>query len=200
MSNLPQRIGIYSGTFNPIHSGHIMFALQALEGAGLDAVYFMPERRPRQKTLTEHYGHRVAMIRRALLPHPRLDVLETDDISFTVNRTFRRLQQQFEGDQLVFLMGSDVAIHLHSWPGIERMLVDAELAIGMRAGTSTSDLRRSLAALPVPHSHVHVLESFAPHVSSTEVRQALNERRHTHGILPSVERYSNRNWLYVSLA
>jgi nicotinate (nicotinamide) nucleotide adenylyltransferase len=177
-----------------------MFALQALERAGLDAVYFMPERRPRQKTQVEHYGHRVAMVRRALQPHPRLDVLETDDISFTVTRTFRRLQQQFADDQLVFLMGSDVATHLHSWPGVERVLIDAELAIGLRAGGSLDDLRRSLAALPISHSRVHILESFAPHVSSTEVRLALNERRHTHGILPSVARYSDRNWLYVSLA
>lgn len=195
-----KRIGIYSGTFDPVHSGHVMFALQALEQAGLDMIYFMPERRPRQKKQVEHYGHRVAMIRRALTPHPRLELLETDDISFTITRTYHRLREQFAGDQLVFLMGSDVAAHLHSWPGIERLCKDAELAIGLRATSTTTDVRRALAALPIMHSRVHLIDSIAPHVSSTEVRRALTERRRAQGVLSSVERYSNRNWLYVSLA
>lgn len=194
------RIGIYSGTFNPVHSGHITFALQALERARLDIIYFMPERRPRQKRHVEHYGHRVAMVNRALQPHPRLDVLETDDVSFTVARTFRRLAQRFEGAQLVFLVGSDVACHMHSWPLVENLLASSELVVGMRVDASADELRRSLAALPIPYSRVHVVNSYAPDVSSSEVRRALGERRHVRGILPSVVHYSNRNWLYVSLS
>ena len=127
------RIGIYSGTFNPVHSGHVTFALQALQTAKLDKVYFLPERRPRYKQHVEHYGHRVAMIRQALQLHPKLDVLETDDVSFTVSRTLPRLELQFPGAQLVFLMGSDVVTHLHAWPGADILLARSELAVGLRA-------------------------------------------------------------------
>jgi len=196
----PLRIGIYSGTFNPVHSGHVTFALQALQTANLDKVYFLPERRPRYKQNVEHYGHRIAMIRQALHLHPKLDVLETDDVSFTVTRTLPRLERRFTGAELVFLMGSDVSIHMSSWPNIELLLERSELAIGLRAGTSWHDVRLRLSALPATPRAVHVVESYAPHVSSKKVRQGLRERRYVHGLLASVARYSNKNWLYVSLS
>src|SRR5581483_3364510 len=88
-----KRIGIYSGVFDPVHAGHIGFALQAVERAGLDKVYFLPERRPYHKQGVEHFGHRVAMLKRATRPHPALSVLELEDISFTVERTLPKLQK-----------------------------------------------------------------------------------------------------------
>lgn len=196
----PLRIGIYSGTFNPVHSGHVTFALQALQTAKLDKVYFLPERRPRYKQNVEHYGHRIAMIRRALHLHPKLEVLETDDISFTVSRTLPRLELRFPGAELVFLMGSDVAIHVSSWPNIDMLLERSELAIGLRAGTSWQDVCLRLSPLTVPRHKLHVVQSFAPDVSSKLVRQGLRERRYVRGLLSSVVQYSNRNWLYVSLS
>ncbi|MEO6513704.1 MAG: nicotinate-nicotinamide nucleotide adenylyltransferase [Candidatus Saccharimonadales bacterium] len=196
----PRRIGIYSGTFNPVHSGHVTFALQALQAANLDQVYFLPERRPRYKQHVEHYGHRVAMIRHALKLHPKLEVLETDDVSFTVSRTLPRLEFQFPDAQMVFLMGSDVLTQLHTWPEAHRLLQRSELAIGLRSDVSWHDVRLRLSALPIHHDQVHIVESFAPDVSSKQVRQGLRERRYVHGLLSSVAHYSNRNWLYVSLS
>lgn len=196
----PVRIGIYSGTFNPVHSGHVTFALQALQSAKLDKVYFLPERRPRYKQNVEHYGHRVAMIRQALQLHPKLEVLETDDVSFTVSRTLPRLELQFPGAQLVFLMGSDVVSHLQSWPGSDILLKRSELAVGLRADSSWHDIRLRISALPIGRDKVHIVHSFAPDVSSKLVRQGLRERRYVHGLLSSVAHYSNRNWLYISLS
>jgi nicotinate-nucleotide adenylyltransferase len=199
MSRQP-RIGIYSGTFNPVHSGHVTFALQTLQAANLDKIYFLPERRPRYKKHVEHYGHRVAMIRQALQLHPKLEVLETDDVSFTVSRTLPRLELRFPGAELVFLMGSDVVTHLQTWPNAEMLLQRCELAIGLRAEAPWHELRLRLSALPIERSHIHIVESYAPDVSSKQVRQGLRERRYVRGLLSSVVHYSNRNWLYVSLS
>src|SRR4051812_33685276 len=126
------RIGIYAGTFDPVHAGHVTFALQAMEAAGLDKVYFLPERRPRNKQHVEHFGHRVAMLKRAAQPHPQFEVLELVDVSFSVERTLPKLRQQFADDELVFLFGSDVVVSLQSWPKSELLLKDNELVIGLR--------------------------------------------------------------------
>src|SRR3982750_4185468 len=99
------RIGIYAGVFDPVHAGHIAFALQAGDKARLDKIYFLPERRPRHKQGVEHFGHRVAMLKRASKPHTKLDVLELEDISFNMERTLPRLQKKLKGEQLVFLFG-----------------------------------------------------------------------------------------------
>lgn len=194
-----KRIGIYSGTFDPVHAGHIGFALQALQSAQLDYIYFMPERRPRHKQHVEHYAHRIAMLRAAVKPYAKLKVLETDDISFTIKRTLPRLQQRFRGAQLVFLAGSDVVAHMHTWPGAELLAQTCELAIGIREDSSPTEI------INLPHMQLlqrpfYMLESCAPNVSSHKIREALRARQYVQGLLSSVVRYSNRNWLYVSLA
>lgn len=195
----PLRIGIYSGTFNPVHAGHIAFALQSIEAAGLDRLYFLPERRPRHKKNVEHFGHRVAMLRQAVQPHPKLGVLEYDDVSFTVQRTLPRVLQQFRGHQLVFLMGSDVAAHAVEWPLVDRLFTRAEIVIGLREGADKQQLMQ-ITAQWTPQPKTYLITSQAPTVSSHKVREALGKRVHTSGLLHSVARYSNRHWLYVSLA
>jgi nicotinic acid mononucleotide adenylyltransferase len=159
----------------------------------------MPERRPRHKQHVEHYAHRIAMLRAAVKPYAKLRVLETDDVSFTIKRTLPRLQQRFKGSQLIFLAGSDVVAHMHTWPSIELLTQTCELAIGIREGSSHVGVSKlpymTRARLPF-----YIVESCAPSVSSHKVREALRKRHYVQGLLASVARYSNRNWLYVSLA
>jgi len=195
-----KRIGIYAGTFDPVHAGHVTFALQALQVANLDAIYFLPERQPRHKHGVEHLAHRIAMLKRAAQPHPRFQVLELPDVNFSVERTLPKLQQQFAGSQLVFLFGSDVISGFMSWPRIERLLQTSELVIGLRSADDQENVERQIAAWPVRPKALKVFASYAPDISSGKVRAALRHRSHTRGLLMSVQRYSNRHWLYISLA
>ncbi len=194
-----KRIGIYAGTFDPVHAGHVSFGLQAVTAAQLDMVYFLPERRPRGKQYVEHFGHRVAMLSRALAPHPQFAVLELVDGSFSVERTLPQLRRQFAGDQLVFLFGSDVVPQLAEWPKADRLLQDAELVIGLRYHDDRDSIHRIIEAWPVQPAAVTLFASYAPEVSSGRVREALRTRQPAQGLLTSVERYSNHNWLYISL-
>ena len=194
------RIGIYAGTFDPVHAGHISFALQALQVARLDKVYFLPERRPRDKSGVEHFGHRVAMLKRALKPHQRFGVLELVDVNFSVERTLPALQKQFAGDELVFLLGSDVVPGLANWPHANRLLAGNELVIGLRNQDDRASLHTIVEAWPVQPKAVTIFPSYAPAVSSGRVREALRRRQPAAGLLTSVERYSDRHWLYVSIA
>jgi nicotinate-nucleotide adenylyltransferase len=195
-----KRIGIYAGTFDPVHSGHITFALQALKAAKLDKVYFLPERRPRAKQHVEHFGHRVAMIRRAIKPHPQFDVLEMVDVNFNVERTLPHLQKEFPKSQLVFLFGSDVVTGLADWPQAENLLKKGELVVGLRSQNNRDEIKRIIEGWQTQPKAVTIFDSFAPDVSSGKIRQALRLRKPAQGLLKSVERYSDHHWLYVSLA
>jgi nicotinate-nucleotide adenylyltransferase len=193
------RIGIYAGTFDPVHAGHVTFALQSVEAAKLDEVYFLPERRPRTKQQVEHFGHRAAMLKRALEPHTRLRVLEMVDVNFSVGRTLPKLKELFAGDELVFLFGSDVVPRIADWPYAARLL-KREFVIGLRHQDKREDIHKIVEAWQTQPRAVTVFESYAPDVSSGKIREALRLRRPAKGTLKSVERYSDRNWLYVSLA
>jgi nicotinate-nucleotide adenylyltransferase len=195
-----RRIGIYAGTFNPVHAGHVAFALQAIETAKLDMVYFLPERQPRHKTGVEHFAHRVAMLKRAAQPHPRFGVLELTDVNFTPERTMPKLRQKFGRSQLIFLFGSDVISGLNDWPKVDRLLMESELVIGLRDQSEQQVVDQQIAACATQPKAVTIFSSYAPDVSSGRVREALRRRVHTQGLLASVRRYSDHNWLYVSLA
>lgn len=195
-----RRIGIYAGTFDPVHSGHIAFALQSLQAAKLDQVYFLPERRPRAKQQVEHFGHRVAMLKRALKPHPQFDVLELVDVSFSVERTLSSLQKKFAGSELVFLFGSDLVPGLADWPNADRFLESTELVIGIRSQDEPAVLHKIIENWAVQPKLLTMFASYAPEVSSGLIREALRHGQPVPGLLTSVERYSDHHWLYVSLA
>ena len=196
---LQKRIGIYSGTFDPVHAGHMAFALQALEQAKLDRIYFLPERRPRHKPGVEHFAHRVAMLKQATLPYQQFYVLEAVDTAFTVKRTLPMLKQKFKRDQLVFLFGSDAVTDLPNWPYAAQLLNASELVIAAREGKNTTDLQVAISNWPVQPQAALMLTSYAPSVSSTIVREALRARQPAAGLLRSVARYSDHHWLYVSV-
>jgi nicotinate-nucleotide adenylyltransferase len=193
-----KRIGIFSGTFNPVHAGHIGFALQSLTQAKLDKVYLMPERYREGKSDVAHFAHRVAMVRQAIRPHRQLGLIESSDVSFSVNKTLVKLRNQFYGYRLVFLVGSDSLKTMGSWPGVENLLKTSELVVGIRKADE-ADVATWVQALPVNPRQLTLIPSHAPAVSSTKIREALRRSETAEGTLSSVRRYSDRNWLYVSL-
>lgn len=195
-----KRIGIYAGTFDPVHTGHIAFALQAIKDAKLDRVYFLPERQPRHKSGVEHFAHRVTMLQHATRPYRRFGVLELTDVNFTPERTLAKLQQRFSGSQLVFLLGSDVVYSVPDWPKADRLLRECELVVGLREQASRQDIDEQITAWPTKPKALTIFNSYASDVSSGSVREALRHRAQVRGLLSSVRQYSNRHWLYVSLA
>lgn len=192
-----RRIGIYSGTFNPVHSGHISFALQAIKESQLDKIYFMIDRHRANKSDVAHYGHRVAMVKQAIKPYKKLQLLELNDINFSVSKTYPKLKALFVEDQLVFLLGSDVFLSIDKWPGIKPLLKDAELSVGIRFNDDQA-VKEQIASLNYA-KNIQLIKSYAPKVSSSKIRDALRRSQEAEGILSSVRLYSNRNWLYISL-
>ena len=107
-----QRIGIFGGTFDPVHLGHLIMAEQAREQAGLDQVWFVPAARPPHKLdrpLTA-FHHRVEMLALAVAGHSafRVNELEKDRSgpSYTVD-TLEELHRRHPDTAMHLLLGSD---------------------------------------------------------------------------------------------
>jgi nicotinate-nucleotide adenylyltransferase len=194
----PRRLGIYAGAFDPVHAGHVAFALQALKAAQLDQIIFLPERRPRFKPGVEHYAHRVIMLQQALQPHPHLAVMEMVDRYYSVTRTLPQLRALFPHDRLVFLMGSDTTLSVPDWPHAARLLTSCELVVGVRSEHQHSTMMTTIASWGSHPVGLTIVDSFAPDVSSSTIRQALRAGKHANGLLSSVKRYARQEWLYVS--
>lgn len=194
----PRKIGIFSGTFDPIHKGHITFALEAAEAAGLDFVYFLPDVIPHHKSGVTHYAHRVAMLKLALRPYQVLRVMELSDKRFTVARTLPKLQRMFAGDELHLLLGTDVleALRGGHWPHSERLLAQVRLVAGVRTGHELERARQILATI---QPHGLAIESGRAQASSRAIRNALHAGNDHHELLDSLRTYIAEHWLYASL-
>ena len=185
------RIGIFSGTFDPVHRGHIAFALAALKQAALDKVVLLPERSPRGKLGVSDFAHRVKMLRLAVRPHRKVSLLTLDEDRFTTEHTLPVLQKRFAGAELVLLLGSDVVRTFgFRWPQLDKLLTSVSLAISLRAGESEADMRLFLESLGKPVRATIVAGPHA-HVSATEVRSG-----NLQGIEPIVREYIEQNALY----
>ena len=200
---IKQRVGIFAGTFDPIHAGHIFFALEAARTAKLDKVVFMPERRPPRKQGVEHFGLRTAMITQAIKPYSNLELLELPDMFFNVTRTLPQLRKKYPNSELLFMMGSNNALEMNtdSWSkdAIKRYFKAGNLIIAMREGDDPKYLQQRLAKLPFKPKEVVIIKTSEQNVSSTKIRQALRDNKVVAGLLPSVYRYVKKQWLYISV-
>lgn len=194
------RAGIFAGSFDPIHQGHVDFALSAIRRAKLDKVYFLPEAKPRTKPTASHLAHRLAMLKLAILPHSSLDVLELPDRQFTVGKSLPRLNQKFHDDELFLMIGSDLLEHLGDWPLADRLLTRMGLIIGLRHGFRAEKAKTLIRQLPIKTGEVFILSSPGAKVSSAAIRQAVRSGQKPENLDSKVYEYIKSSWLYVAVS
>ena len=165
------KIGIYAGTFDPVHAGHLAFADVACQEAKLDRVIFMPEKLPRGKTGVTALATRIAQLEAALQPSKH-EVYRARQPQFTVTNTLSELRKHYSHLTLSFLMGSDIVPGLFMWPDIKQLLEHHQLIIGMREPHDRQEVETTLQELGA--RYVIVTTPHA-HVSSRQIREKANK-------------------------
>jgi nicotinate-nucleotide adenylyltransferase len=168
-----KRVGLFGGSFDPIHYGHLAIAEDARLALGLERVIFMPA--ARQPLKQGQHGAapeaRLAMVRLACAANPAFEVsaleIERAGPSYTIT-TLEALGA--EHGELVLLLGADAAADLPRWRAAERIAALAHLAVIERPGQHF-DSGKLLAALPQLSSRLTVLRGPQIAISSTMLRQ-----------------------------
>jgi nicotinate-nucleotide adenylyltransferase len=146
------RLGILGGTFNPPHLAHLVCAQEAQGELGLDRVLWVPARIPPHKTVEQDPGpeHRLELCRLIVAGNDRFAVsdmeLQREGPSFTVD-TLQVLKTQAPQDELVLILGGDIAAGLPEWNRPEQVLELATVAIARRRGTSRGAVEQALSRL-----------------------------------------------------
>jgi nicotinate-nucleotide adenylyltransferase len=199
------RIGVFGGTFDPIHLGHLILAEQCREQAKLDQVLFVPAALPphKQTQPLTPFGQRVEMLTLAISGQPafRIDELEKDRTgpSYTVH-TLTQLQERLPGDELCFILGSDCLPDLPIWYEPRRILELATLLVVARADWPTfsaKELRQSLHLGDVFPLRYELIEAPLITLSSRDIRRRIAEGRSVRYMIPrAVEAYVADKGLY----
>lgn len=195
-----KRVGIYSGSFDPIHNGHVAFALAALKQAKLDKIFFLVEPRPRRKQGVKAFEHRVAMVRLALKHHAQLGTIVLEHQRFTVQETLPILENRFKGAELYLLLGDDFFTHLVHWPQVTSLLNKVRFIVGSRA-MSKLEIKEQVRIIEKTKStkfHYEVVQTPQSEISSRRVRAQVKKGNLDVPVEPSVLRYIKREGLYQS--
>ena len=199
-------IGIYGGTFDPPHIGHVTAARAAMEVLGLDKLVLVPDAQPPHKVLPEggaapRQRYDMAVLATAALGK-RAEVsdmeLRRSGVSYTAD-TLAALREQYPDDTLYLLMGSDMFLSLHNWRRPEAIMAMAHIAPFSREAEDESAafaaqsarLEREFGAQVTVVPNPQVVE-----LSSTEVRAALAQGGGEDLLPPPVWGYIRREHLY----
>ena len=199
------RIGVYGGTFNPIHRGHLTAARAAADALGLEKVLLIPDNLPPHKALPAGSAtseDRLEMCRLTAGEVPGLEVLDLElrrsGPSYTSD-TLAELHAQYPDDELWLLVGSDMFLSLQEWHEPERILSLAGIAAFHRTrGDETERFAQQKANLEqIYGARVALLENpDVVEISSTELRVQLAQGRGRSFLTEAVCGYVLRRGLY----
>jgi nicotinate-nucleotide adenylyltransferase len=192
-----KRVGLFGGSFDPVHNAHIALARNALEQLTLDELRWIPVGVPWQKSRQlADAADREAMVRLAIEGEPRF-VLDRSElrrrgVSYTLD-TVRELAAAAPDDERVLILGQDQYASLHTWRDWRELLGLVSLAIANRPGALlTVDPQVAQAAhrvVPLPMMDI----------SSTEVRRRVAAGESIAGLVPAtVARYIEQRRLYLA--
>jgi nicotinate-nucleotide adenylyltransferase len=198
---LAMRIGIFGGSFDPVHLGHLILAEQCREQGRLDQVWFVPAARPPHKAEAEltPFAQRVEMLQLAIAGNEafRIQEVERDrpGPSYTAV-TLAELQHHHESYEWFLLVGADSLRDLPGWYHPEQIVQLAELLVMARPGVALvplEELKRQLG----PGVRLQVVSVPLIEIASTEVRARLRQKRSVRYLIPrAVEAFISDKRLY----
>lgn len=178
------KIGLFGGTFNPPHLGHVEAASQAVKALGLDRLLVTPDAQPPHKDLPEGSPDGAGRLRMTELAFAKVKHARVADMeirrggrSYTVD-TLRRLREKYPHDRLYLLMGTDMLLCFEEWREFREILSMAALVVFGRGEDDMPAMEMAAAKLRERYkASVRVLDIRALEISSTGLRELLRDRR-----------------------
>lgn len=190
-------VGLFGGTFNPIHNGHILIARTAVSQFGLSHVVFVPNGIPpdRQKEVRPDKEVRFQMVAEAVAAEDGLDVsrVEVDrkGPSYTID-TIRALKEDYP-EGICFIVGADRLAQIDRWKEPEAIIASVPFIVAPRAGASLSVFKQGL----FDEASIWPLDMPEVDISSTALRDRVRRGEPIGDSVPaSVEKYIAKHGLY----
>ena len=190
------KIGLYFGTFNPIHAGHLIIANHMAEYSGLDQIWLVvtPHNPLKKKSTLLDDHHRLQMVFLATEDYLKLKPSDVEfrlpQPSYTVN-TLAHLQEKFPTHEFSLIMGEDNLNSLHKWKNYEVILQNHDIYVYPRINTEVINPDIAIAA------RIHKVAAPVIEISSTFIRNSIKEGKNVRPLLPEkVWQYVTHNLFY----
>ena len=202
-----ERIGIYGGTFNPPHVGHLQAAKQAITALNLNHLLVIPDRIAPHKEIPQGSPtpkQRLEMLRLAAADCPQMEVLDIElnreGVSYTY-QTIQQLRPVYPDAELVLFMGTDMFLSFHTWRHPEIILENASLGVFYRGEKGEeAAIEAQKAAMEAMGATVYLVKNPVINISSTQMRRLLAFRCAGEFLPEGVLDYIRENRLYDTRA
>lgn len=197
------RIGIFGGTFDPVHFGHISIAKQSVDELVLDQLIIVPAKlQPFKLDVPVTIGtHRIEMLKLAFNGCEKITVsdyeLIQNQVSFTIN-TLNAFKEAYPDSKIWFLLGTDSFLKIEIWKDAEDLLSHFNLIVGARPGYKEMELENQIQHLQNTYgTNIYKLKNEKLDISSTDIRKKVHQGKSINEFVPlGVERYITKYALY----
>jgi nicotinate-nucleotide adenylyltransferase len=184
------KIGLFFGTFNPIHSGHLILANYLAEFTDLDEVWFVitPMSPFKQKMSLLENHHRLALANIAVENFPKLKASDIEfklaQPNYTIN-TLVHIEEKFPDKQFCLIMGEDNLKGFHKWKNFETILNNYPIYVYPRV------LKEGTQKTVLEHTNIQKVDAPIVEISSTFIRKAIKNNKDIRAMLPE------KVWNYI---
>ncbi|MCK8140620.1 nicotinate (nicotinamide) nucleotide adenylyltransferase [Flavobacterium sp. I-SCBP12n] len=184
------KIGLYFGTFNPIHIGHLIIANHMAEYSDLDQIWMVvtPHNPLKKKSTLLDDSHRLQMVHLAsedfLKIKPSDIEFKLSQPNYTIN-TLAHLQEKYPNYEFSLIMGEDNLKSLHKWKNYEVILEHYQIYVYPRISEESENLELK------NHPKIHLIDAPVVEISSTFIRENIKKGKNVQPLLP------NKVWEYI---
>jgi nicotinate-nucleotide adenylyltransferase len=175
------KVGLFFGSFNPIHIGHMAIAQYMLEHTALEKIWFVvsPQNPFKTKETLLDQQHRLTIVRIAVEDDPRMQASNIEFNlpipSFTVD-TLTYLREAHPNEEFALIMGQDNLVHFHKWKNHESILENHNIYVYPRPGCKPCDMER--------HEKVQLTKAPLMDISAEFIRKSIREKKEVSYFLP----------------
>lgn len=194
--NTSVNIGLFGGTFNPIHNAHLKVAQTALEEFGMEKIIFIPSKMPPHKNDSNIPKPKIRyeMVKLAIQDNPNFEIssieLDREGPSYTID-TIEKMEEKYDG--LAFIVGADNLIKIRTWKEPEKLLSSCPFLVAPRRGYTEEDFKDSY----FQDKEIEFLNMEEIKISSTEIRKAYKKGLPIDNFVPNkVKRYIEEKRIY----
>ena len=175
------RIGLFGGTFDPIHIGHMIIMENVINFMNLDKIYILPNSNPPHKLENKktNINLRLKMIEKSIKNNPKLSINDYDFKDNKIHYTYKTInyfKKTYPNDEFFFIMGEDSFMGIEKWKNYQEIL-DENLIIFKRKSGKNSSLLFKINEIKKYNKNIYLIDNLSLDISSTLIRNLVKNNK-----------------------
>lgn len=179
------KIGIFGGSFSPIHNGHLQIAEDCLIEMGLDKIIFLPNSKPPHKNVEKFsFENRAEMLKLAIEDNEKFEISLVEEDFLKTHYSYNTMKENFcnDKDKFYFIMGDDEFLNISSWYEYEKFLEITSVIVFLRKYNLDFILDKNKDL--IEKYDINIVKNSVISISSTDIRNRMNEKKSIKYLIP----------------